>query len=236
MKIPEVKTIFLKEENESIKGFRILHISDLHITTKTNYVNELIKLCNNIDINIICITGDIIDTKVHKIKEQLKLLNTIKKPVFYVSGNHDFYHGIKPMIELLDNFYFVDNKVLTINYNNQDIQIVGLSDSASMFFGIKRNVKEVLSKVEENIPNIFLAHRPKDYKKALKINSKLFLCGHTHGGQIYPFHYLVKLANPFVAGLFKKKNTYIYVNRGLGFWGIDYRLKAPNEITILEFT
>jgi predicted MPP superfamily phosphohydrolase len=84
--------------------------------------------------------------------------------------------------------------------------------------------------------SIFLAHQPKDYKFALKANAKLFLCGHTHGGQIYPFHYFVRLFQPFLAGIFYIKNTCLYVNKGLGYWGINFRYKANSEITLLKLT
>ena len=86
----------------------------------------------------------------------------------------------------------------------------------------------------KNSPSIFISHQPKDYKIALNSNSNLFLCGHTHGGQIYPFHYLVKLVQPFLAGLFYKNKTAIYVNKGLGTWGVDFRFKADAEVTILK--
>ena len=103
----------------------------------------------------------------------------------------------------------------------------------SKFFKIKREVEKIEDYLKKS-PSIFISHQPKDYKIATKSNASLFLCGHTHGGQIYPFHYFVKLVQPFLAGLFYRKNTAIYVNKGVGTWGINFRYKANAEITILK--
>ena len=59
----------------------------------------------------------------------------------------------------------------------------------------------------------------------------LQLSGHTHGGQIWPFHYLVRMAMPFVAGRYRRGDGQLYVSRGSGFWGPPMRLFAPAEIT-----
>lgn len=98
----------------------------------------------------------------------------------------------------------------------------------------KEKRKKVITLLKKNENSIFLAHQPKDYKIALQTNAKLFLCGHTHGGQIFPFHYIVKVFQPFLAGIYYLKNSAIYVNKGLGYWGINYRFKADNEITLLK--
>ena len=127
----------------------------------------------------------------------------------------------------------MDNNCKKFVYKNEIIHIAGLPDRFSKFFKIKRDESKIKSFLE-NKPSIFISHQPKDYKIALISNADLFLCGHTHGGQIYPFHYLVKLVQPFLAGLFYKKNTAIYVNKGIGTWGIDFRYKANAEITIIK--
>ena len=61
----------------------------------------------------------------------------------------------------------------------------------------------------------------------------LQLSGHTHGGQIWPFHYVVRLAIPFVAGIHHRNGATLFVSRGTGFWGPPMRLFAPAEITEL---
>ncbi|EFU70516.1 Ser/Thr protein phosphatase [Aliarcobacter butzleri JV22] len=227
--------INIEVEDKKLDDLKILHLSDLHINKKTSIekILELVNFCNNLEFDFCIITGDIIDTKVKFIKNQLEILNLLKKEVFYISGNHDLFYGLEDLKKELTNFIFMDNETFKINYKNEIIHLAGLPDRFSKFFKIKREEK-IVEDFLKNSPSIFISHQPKDYKIALNSNSNLFLCGHTHGGQIYPFHYLVKLVQPFLAGLFYKNKTAIYVNKGLGTWGVDFRFKADAEITILK--
>ncbi|MCT7908337.1 metallophosphoesterase [Aliarcobacter butzleri] len=227
--------INIEVEDKKLDDLKILHLSDLHINKKTSIekILELVNFCNNLEFDFCIITGDIIDTKVKFIKKQLEILNLLKKEVFYISGNHDLFYGLEDLKKELTNFIFMDNETLKINYKNEIIHLAGLPDRFSKFFKIKREEK-IVEDFLKNSPSIFISHQPKDYKIALNSNSNLFLCGHTHGGQIYPFHYLVKLVQPFLAGLFYKNKTAIYVNKGLGTWGVDFRFKADAEVTILK--
>ncbi|MFW0701961.1 metallophosphoesterase [Aliarcobacter butzleri] len=227
--------INIEVEDKKLDDLKILHLSDLHINKKTSIekILELVNFCNSLEFDFCIITGDIIDTKVKFIKKQLEILNLLKKEVFYISGNHDLFYGLEDLKKELINFIFMDNETLKINYKNEIIHLAGLPDRFSKFFKIKREEK-VVEDFLKNSPSIFISHQPKDYKIALNSNSNLFLCGHTHGGQIYPFHYLVKLVQPFLAGLFYKNKTAIYVNKGLGTWGVDFRFKADAEVTILK--
>ncbi|MCT7574499.1 metallophosphoesterase [Aliarcobacter butzleri] len=227
--------INIEVEDKKLDDLKILHLSDLHINKKTSIekILELVNFCNSLEFDFCIITGDIIDTKVKFIKKQLEILNLLKKEVFYISGNHDLFYGLEDLKKELTNFIFMDNETFKINYKNEIIHLAGLPDRFSKFFKIKREEK-VVEDFLKNSPSIFISHQPKDYKIALNSNSNLFLCGHTHGGQIYPFHYLVKLVQPFLAGLFYKNKTAIYVNKGLGTWGVDLRFKADAEVTILK--
>ena len=227
------QVVNIEIEEKKLENLKILHLSDLHINKKTSEkkILELVDFCNNLEFDFCVITGDIIDTKVKFIKKQLEILNFLKKEVFYISGNHDLFYGLENLKKELTNFIFMDNKTLKINYKNEIIYLAGLPDRFSKFFKIKREEKKI-KEFLQNSPSIFISHQPKDYKIAL--NSNLFLCGHTHGGQIYPFHYLVRLVQPFLAGLFYKNKTAIYVNKGIGTWGVDFRFKANAEISLLK--
>ena len=227
------QVVNIEIEDKKLENLKILHLSDLHINKKTSEkkILELVDFCNNLEFDFCVITGDIIDTKVKFIKKQLQILNFLKKEVFYISGNHDLFYGLEDLKKELTNFIFMDNKTLKINYKNEIIHLAGLPDRFSKFFKIKREEKKI-KEFLQNSPSIFISHQPKDYKIAL--NSNLFLCGHTHGGQIYPFHYLVRLVQPFLAGLFYKNKTAIYVNKGIGTWGVDFRFKANAEISLLK--
>ena len=80
---------------------------------------------------------------------------------------------------------------------------------------------------------ILLAHQPKDIEYATKYNFDIQFSGHTHGGQYFPFSILVQMANPYLKGLHKKDNTWIYINQGTGYWGPPLRLGVESEITLI---
>lgn len=235
MTLTNLQTVEILVTNKKLDDLKILHLSDLHINKKTtiSQIEELVVLCNKQTFDFIVITGDIIDTKVKFLKEKLKVLNTLKGKVYYISGNHDLFYGLDDLKKELTNFIFMDNNCTVIIYKNEIIHLAGLPDRFSKFFKIKRE-EEKIKNYLLNEPSIFISHQPKDYKIAVDSKANLFLCGHTHGGQIYPFHYLVRIVQPFLAGLFYKKNTAIYVNKGIGTWGINLRYKANAEITILK--
>lgn len=237
---PHIQEVFVSHPH--LDELQILHLSDLHINKQTTAqkLKELLESIKHLEYGFIVITGDIIDCKVKFIKEQLQILNTLTKfkPVYFISGNHDVVYGLEDLKKELSNFIFIDNDSKDINYNNHTICLVGLADRFAKFFKVHRDEKKVEHILQQNnqnnIASIFISHQPKDYKLATKTNTPLFLCGHTHGGQIFPFHFLVKLVQPFLAGVFYKNKTAIYVNKGLGTWGIHYRYKADSEITILK--
>jgi predicted MPP superfamily phosphohydrolase len=80
---------------------------------------------------------------------------------------------------------------------------------------------------------VLLAHDPGSFRRAARDGVDLQLSGHTHGGQIWPFGFLVRLVVPWVAGLHRVGASLLYVSRGSGFWGPPMRLFAPAEITEL---
>lgn len=237
MQLPNPQSVELKVINPTLNGLKILHLSDLHIHQKMplSFIAKLVEICQSLEYDFMVITGDIIDCKPQYITQQLAKLNELKK-VFYISGNHDLFYGIKPLNALLYNFTFLDNTHTFIEFNHQKITLVGISDRFSRFFNVKRDEQAALKILNQYTNTILLAHQPKDYTLALKTNTALFLCGHTHGGQIFPFHYVVKWFQPFLAGSFYQQNTTIYVNKGLGTWGINFRYKAQSEITLLKLS
>lgn len=233
--IPNVVEVMLSHER--LNGLTILHLSDLHLNKKTTLfdVQKLVALCQTLTYDFAVITGDIIDTKAANIKQQLRCLNHLER-VYYISGNHDLVYGLEALKKELPHFTFIDNQSVTIAYKNETLLLAGLSDRFSPFFKIKREIQRIKEALSHHPNSILLAHQPKDYIHAVQSNTDLFLCGHTHGGQIFPFHYLVRLVQPFLNGLFYRKKSAIYVNKGLGTWGIDYRFKAESEITLLKLT
>ncbi len=126
----------------------------------------------------------------------------------------------------------LDNKIAEIEIKGSLLQLVGLSDRYGFMRGIKRPIKELFCKLNPDISTILLTHQPKDILHVDNFRVDIQLSGHTHGGQIYPLTIIVKYFQPYISGLYRYKNTLLYVTRGLGYWGVRVRYKAPSEIPI----
>ncbi|XOF32826.1 MAG: hypothetical protein ACL93V_12470 [Candidatus Electrothrix sp. YB6] len=85
--------------------------------------------------------------------------------------------------------------------------------------------------IEQGKKIILLAHQPVAVRKAATYGVDLQLSGHMHGGQIWPFSYLVYLQQPFCKGFYRHGETLVYVNQGTGCWGPPMRVGTYNEIT-----
>ena len=90
-------------------------------------------------------------------------------------------------------------------------------------------------KYQEGDYVILLSHTPKLAEGVTSQNVDLQLSGHTHGGQIYPFHYFTMQANNgMLAGFYKPEGVNLYISRGTRYWGPSMRLFAPSEITVFN--
>jgi len=214
----------------------ILHLSDLHISLRHTIedIDSLVSIINRSSADIAVITGDLIDTKPSKIEYLLNRLSNIKKDTYFISGNHDLFYGYDKLCKILqkNGIEILDQSFREITIRGVRLELIGLADRFAKFFSIKRDMSFIKPKKAGSI-RLFLAHQPKDYRYALKYDSDIFLCGHTHGGQIYPFHYLVKLSQPFLSGYHKRDNLHIFVSRGIGTWGIHHRFRADAHIPLI---
>jgi predicted MPP superfamily phosphohydrolase len=100
--------------------------------------------------------------------------------------------------------------------------------------GHRADHARALADADSDLPVVLLAHQPKQISDAVQHGIDLQLSGHTHGGQIWPFHLLVRTDQPVLQGLTRHgARTQLYTSRGTGFWGPPLRIFAPSEITLL---
>jgi len=228
--------ITLNKINDAHKGLRIVQLSDLHLTQNvdTRYLSTLVRKINKLNVDLIVLTGDIIQTSASNLNKQLSIFSALQAPSYYVTGNHEMVYGPKSLKKefIKHNIICLDNLVQTLNINGVDLQIVGISDRYSFVRGIKRDIKKLFTSLDKNKTTILLAHQPKDIKHTSDYKIDLQLSGHTHGGQVFPFNMLVKLFQPYFAGLYTHNGTKLYVTRGLGYWGVNFRYKSPSEIPV----
>jgi len=224
----------------SFENFTMVHLSDLHVNTKTplHALESLVAKINELDIDMVALTGDLFDARAKYIKEPLEILSHIKHPVYFVSGNHDLAYTRKQLTSEVSKlgFTLLDNRIVKLNRGGESLQLIGLGDAFSRYFGIKRHEKELFAQLDTKLPSILLAHQPKDIRFAKHFSVDLQLSGHTHGGQIYPFGYIVRLFQPYIKGLHRQGKTQIFVTTGYGSWGFDFRFNAPSEVVIVTLT
>ena len=212
------------------RNYNIIFISDVHLGTNTSkHLSKILKKIQTLEYDFLLIGGDLIDSSSFKLND-LNLLNNIKKDIYFVNGNHEYYlKDFKNKIEQLKKFKIKVLKNSSIQIN--DINIIGIDDLQSKFSKIK--FVEKLNK--KNLFNLVLSHKP-DIWDNIKSKNDLMLSGHTHNGQIFPFNFLVKLKFKFIYGIYEYKNSKLYVSSGSGCWGPKLRIGSSNEIINIQLT
>ncbi|MDQ1263606.1 MAG: uncharacterized protein QG559_607 [Campylobacterota bacterium] len=223
--------------SNELSGIKIAFLSDLHLKKKIplELLRGLIDTINTYNVDLVLFGGDIIEQRAKHLKEHIKLFEELKAKGYFVTGNHDIVYGAKELEFLMQKsgIECIDNQIAKLQIKGAQFQLVGLGDRYSFLRGIKRPVKELFLKLDPNLPTILLTHQPKDSEHIKEHRIDIQLSGHTHGGQIYPLTYLVKLFQPFFSGLYRYRQTDVYVSNGVGYWGVDVRYKALNEVVIL---
>ena len=237
-KEPQIKEMDIKIDGLK-EELNIVQISDVHIgkSLGKDFFDMIVKKINTLDADLVVIVGDLVDLPADEIGDKLDSLKDIKSRygVYFVSGNHEYFHGVEAICEYLQSLH-----VKVLNNENSvidgKINLVGISDLMGRRLGVlKPDLKKALLHVKPDLPTILLAHQPKITKELKNEKIDLILSGHTHGGQIFPFGLLVLLDQPYLSGLYQhSKKTQIYVSTGAGYWGPPVRILAPSEIVHIK--
>lgn len=229
---------------KELEGLQIAQISDLHVglTIKRDYVERVVKQVNDLEAPIIAFTGDLADGLVSGIRDEVAPLRDLYAPYgkFFVTGNHEYYSGVEDWVEEIDRLGFTvllnSHRILT--HGNTNFVLAGVTDYSGGRF-LKSHISNPMHAVDgagAGDVRILLAHQPRSIFAAAKAGFDLQISGHTHGGQYFPWNMLVELYQPFTKGLHRYEKTWIYVNRGTGYWGPPMRLGVPSEITLITLT
>lgn len=221
---------------------RIVQITDIHIGVLLGqeFARWLTDRVNALEPDLIAVTGDLVDGTVEHLRDRVAPFADLSAPhgVFFVTGNHDHYSGGHAWAEEVERLGFTTlrNRHVRLDVDGREVVLAGVDDHRGGFLPGDggEDLGAALAGVGADRPVILLAHDPLTFKAASKQGVDLQISGHTHGGQIWPFHYLVRLAMPWVAGLHRVEGSLLWVSRGTGFWGPPMRLGAPSEITELS--
>jgi len=224
-----IKNIRIYSDNIK-KNYNFIFISDIHLGSNSiNHFKRILKKINTLDYDFILIGGDLIDSSSFEIKK-LSILNKINKPIFFVTGNHEYYISrYKEKLSKLDNYNI--NYLKNDKFIFQDLNIIGVDDN------IKNEQKiEIVKKlIDKSKFNIALLHKPSIWDE-IKNNTNLMISGHTHNGQIFPFNFLVRIQFKYKYGLYKHNFSNLYVSSGSGCWGPKMRLGSFNEIVSVSIS
>ena len=157
--------------------------------------------------------------------------------VFFVTGNHDHYSGASRWVDRVAELGMqpLRNRSVIVAQDVADgFELAGVDDiSSRRVDGHGYDMPRALEAWDRTRPLIMLSHDPRSFEDARGHGVHLQLSGHTHGGQMWPFGWFVRLQTRYVAGAYRAGNSQLYVSRGTGFWGPPVRLLAPAEITEL---
>lgn len=236
-KTPELEMVEVSIDNLK-QDYMIVQLSDVHIggLIDKDFIKTLVEKVNVLKPDLVVITGDLIDTKISNVKEAIDELKNLNSAfgTFFVPGNHEYFHNISEIMNYLEyiGIKVLHNESVYIGIDGFGFNLAGVYDVFGYRYGkYQPDIKKALMHTR-NSPTVLLAHQPKYIDEVTNVD--LMLSGHTHGGQIMPFNFLVKLAQPYLKGLHQhNEKTQIYVNKGTGFWGPPMRLGASAEITHL---
>lgn len=234
----EVRIPGLPKEWEST---RIAHLTDTHVGPILGraWVEDLVRRVDSAKPDIVVHTGDMVDGPVARLRDALEPLSRLhgREGTFFVTGNHEGYSGISSWCEQMRTWGWdvLTNESRILSRDGAQLAIVGVTDAheGAMHGGISPDVGKAVAGLSDSIPRILLAHQPSQVFQAQGHGIGLQLSGHTHGGQIWPFHFLVRLQQPMVAGFARIGDVLVFTSRGAGFWGPPLRVGAPPEVPIL---
>jgi predicted MPP superfamily phosphohydrolase len=223
----------------TMAGYVIVQLTDIHVgpTIDRRFMLELVARVNALRPDAIVITGDLVDGSVATLGEHVAPLADLRARhgVFFVTGNHEYYSGVDAWLAELGRLGLrvLRNERVTLGDDAASFDLAGVDDwsAARHGEGHGADLPRALYGRDPARELVLLAHQPKAVAEAAARGVGLVLSGHTHGGQLWPFSYVVALDQPIVAGLHRVGETWAYVSEGTGYWGPPMRLGTRAEIT-----
>lgn len=232
--------IRLTRLDPAFNGFRIAVVSDIHLgpLLGRRHTERIVRMINEADADLVAIVGDLVDGTVEKLGHAAQPLQDLvsREGSFFVTGNHEYFvEDTVPWLRELERFGVspLRNENTTIRRGGAAFDLAGVNDLAGEERGDPPDYDRALAGVDPSRPTVLLAHQPVMVEEAAARGVDLQLSGHTHGGQTWPFQYVVEAVQPSLAGLSTHRDTQLYVSRGAGFWGPPVRVGAPPDISVL---
>lgn len=227
---------------KELAGFTIVQLSDIHVgpTIKREYVQAIVERVNQLDADLVAITGDVVDGSVEQLHTHTAPLGGLQSRhgSYIVTGNHEYYSGAATWMREFERIGLrgLHNRHVVVAHRGARFVLAGVTDFSAGAFDAAQASDPVaaLAGSPPDLLRILLAHQPRSATTAETAGFDLQLSGHTHGGQFWPWNFFVPLQQPFTAGLHRFGRLMVYTSRGTGYWGPPKRVGAPSEITVLR--
>ena len=239
---PVVREIRLTYDNlpASFCGFKMLHLTDLHADGLTGLDDAISERLRGLDVDLCVMTGDYrfdVRGPCHGVYPPMeRILKSIKARlgVIGILGNHDVSEEV-PALERLGVRMLI-NEALELRRGRDSAWVIGLDDPH--YYGCD-DLPATLKDVPSGAFKILLVHTPEIIEEAEAYGVDLYLCGHTHGGQIClpligPLVINANCSRAYARGVWRYKNLQGYTNSGVGTSGIPVRFFCPPEIGLIE--
>ena len=227
----------------ALDGLRIVTFSDGHLsaTYGGRRFERVVELVNAQRPDVVAIVGDLVDGEVSELREEVAPLADLvsEQGVFFVTGNHEYFVDTGAWLRHLPTLGVdvLHNERVAIRRGTATFDLAGIDDRTAASSGVPGHAADLdaaLDGRDDATPVVLLAHQPVMVDRARAAGVGLQLSGHTHGGQLWPFDYVIRLDQPAVEGLSRHGNTQLYVSPGVGYWGPPMRVGARPEVTVVE--
>jgi predicted MPP superfamily phosphohydrolase len=244
VRVPHVKDveIAIARLPRAFDGYRLLHLSDLHISRlfPASWTEAVVSRSNALNVDLVAITGDFIDGSLENRRADIAPLEKLKARdgVYAIPGNHEYFFGYEDWMSHYAGLgiRMLTNRHAVIQRGDAQIVLAGVTDLAAVRSRFPSpDLDAALRGAPDSAPAVLLDHQPRTAGRAAKAGIALQLSGHTHGGMVMGLDRLVARSNNgFVSGLYAVDGMALYVNNGTGLWpGFAVRLGRPSELTVI---
>lgn len=217
-------------------GYRILHLSDLHLDMSDGSLPALLACVRGLDYDLCVLTGDYryrtYGACDMALTAMARLRPHLKQPVYAVLGNHDSICMVPALEDL--GIHVLLNESVALRRRRAVIYLAGIDDAH--YFRVD-NMHQAAHDIPQDAVSILLSHTPEPYRNAAHAGFKLMLCGHTHGGQIclpggIPIMTDADCPRRFARGAWRYGRMAGYTSVGTGCSIVEVRINCPPEVTL----
>jgi hypothetical protein len=245
MRVPRTRAVdvVIPRLGKALDGLKVVVLADTHYgpINRRRWSERVVAAVNAMQPDVVCHAGDLADGTVEQRKAQVDPLGDIvaTEAKVYITGNHEYFSQAQNWLDHMGSLGWdpLHNRHHIVQRGGDQIVFAGIDDrtaASSGQAGHGADLPAALADIDADTPIVLLAHQPKQVTTAAEGGVDLQISGHTHGGQIWPFHLLVRLEQGYLQGLSRiNARTQLYTSRGAGFWGPPFRVFAPSEISLL---